>query len=333
MIEIITPSRLHFGLIDLNGSLGRIDGGIGVALKKPNVNLMIEELEKSDRKDRTDRTEVIADERIAEIKNTINRINKHFNTKDAFRITVKSQIPDHVGLGSTTQLYLAIARGIAELNQIHPTAVELADICGRGGTSGIGISAFESGGFILDGGHSFGKGKEKQSYLPSSVSKARPAPILARYDLPPDWWFVCVTPRVGPKIYGSDEVNIFQKYCPIPRGETERISHLILMKILPSILEEDIEAFGSGLEGMQQVGFKKIELELQDPLIKGLIDKLSKDSYGSGMSSFGPTVYALALGVNHARELEESVRDFMMDRPYEFFYSNVNNKGTRVIRS
>ena len=317
-------------MIDLNGSLGRIDGGIGVALKKPNVNLRIEKLEKSDR---TDRTEVIADERTTEIKNTINRINKHFNTKDAFRITVKSQIPDHVGLGSTTQLYLAITKGIAELNQSCPTTTELADICGRGGTSGIGVSVFESGGFILDGGHSFGKGKEKQSYLPSSVSKAKPAPILARYDLPSSWWFVCVVPGMGPKIYGSDEVNIFQKYCPIPLGETEKTSHLILMKILPSIIEGDIESFGSGLEEMQQVGFKKIELELQGSLIKGLIDKLSKDSYGSGMSSFGPTVYALASGINHARELEESVKEFLMDKPYELFYSNVDNKGTQVIRS
>ncbi len=29
-ITITTPSRLHFGLIDLNGELGRINGGIGI---------------------------------------------------------------------------------------------------------------------------------------------------------------------------------------------------------------------------------------------------------------------------------------------------------------
>ena len=33
--QIITPSRLHMGLIDLNGQLGRVDGGFGMALDFP----------------------------------------------------------------------------------------------------------------------------------------------------------------------------------------------------------------------------------------------------------------------------------------------------------
>ena len=34
--QIRSPSRLHLSLIDLNGSLGRIDGGFGFALDTPN---------------------------------------------------------------------------------------------------------------------------------------------------------------------------------------------------------------------------------------------------------------------------------------------------------
>ena len=30
-IVLNTPSRLHFGLIDMNGEIGRIDGGVGLA--------------------------------------------------------------------------------------------------------------------------------------------------------------------------------------------------------------------------------------------------------------------------------------------------------------
>ena len=40
-VKIRTPARLHFSLIDLSGELGRIDGGIGVALAKPNWNIQI----------------------------------------------------------------------------------------------------------------------------------------------------------------------------------------------------------------------------------------------------------------------------------------------------
>ena len=35
-LQITTPARLHFGLIDLNGELGRINGGFGVAIDHPN---------------------------------------------------------------------------------------------------------------------------------------------------------------------------------------------------------------------------------------------------------------------------------------------------------
>ena len=32
-----TPARLHFGLIDMNGEIGRIDGGVGLALDSPQT--------------------------------------------------------------------------------------------------------------------------------------------------------------------------------------------------------------------------------------------------------------------------------------------------------
>ena len=38
-MRIQTPSRLHITLIDLNGSYGRIDGGIGITLADPSFIL------------------------------------------------------------------------------------------------------------------------------------------------------------------------------------------------------------------------------------------------------------------------------------------------------
>jgi beta-ribofuranosylaminobenzene 5'-phosphate synthase len=37
MLKIKTPSRIHMTLIDMNGSLGRVDGGIGITLEEPNI--------------------------------------------------------------------------------------------------------------------------------------------------------------------------------------------------------------------------------------------------------------------------------------------------------
>ena len=39
-IAIRTPSRLHFSLIDLNGTLGRIDGSVGLAIAQPEFRII-----------------------------------------------------------------------------------------------------------------------------------------------------------------------------------------------------------------------------------------------------------------------------------------------------
>ncbi len=36
-VYVKTPARLHLGLIDLNGDLGRMFGGLGVGIDHPNV--------------------------------------------------------------------------------------------------------------------------------------------------------------------------------------------------------------------------------------------------------------------------------------------------------
>ncbi len=36
-IVVKTPARLHLGMLDLNGELGRRFGSIGVAISRPNV--------------------------------------------------------------------------------------------------------------------------------------------------------------------------------------------------------------------------------------------------------------------------------------------------------
>ena len=43
MIKITTPCRIHITLIDMNGELGRVDGGAGLTLSSPNVKITAEE--------------------------------------------------------------------------------------------------------------------------------------------------------------------------------------------------------------------------------------------------------------------------------------------------
>jgi len=319
-ICVKTPARLHFTLIDLNGSLGRVDGGIGVAIDRPNVIV---------RATFSDNHEVYGLRKDV-VEAVLEKVVKALNINSGVRVEVLEAIPEHVGLGSKTQLSLAVAKAVSSLFGLNYDVRRLASITGRGGTSGIGVAAFEKGGFILDGGHSFGKGKDKEKFLPSSASSAPPAPVLVRYTLPENWFFVVGVPNVDKGAHGAKEVNIFEKFCPIPNREVEAICRLILMKILPAVVERDLSSFGEGLTEIQGLGFKKFEVSLQSPLVKELIDSMLKwGAAGAGMSSFGPAVFGVIEGRKAAESLLSEVESYLSTVGGECFIANVNNTGAQ----
>ena len=290
---IETPARLHLTLIDLNGALGRIDGGVGLTVEKPKLIL---EAETTDNDieivfNESNLSENLINDYREKIESSIKKMTDFLKIGSGFKFEVKKTYPAHSGLGSGTQTSLAVGKAILTLNNQDMTAPQIAKIVGRGGTSGIGVRAFDHGGFIIDGGH---KVDEKPDFLPSSASQAPPAPLITRYDFPEDWNIILAIPDVPAGASGPKEVNIFQKYCPIPLKEVQKLSHILLMKMMPAVVEKDITAFGDSINEIQNVGFKKIELELQHHLINELIDNMrSAGAAGVGMSSFGPTVYAI----------------------------------------
>jgi len=288
---INTPSRLHLTLIDLNGERGRLDGGVGITLKEPELVMGLEASDEMGAEFTPDTDEKLREEYRSKIMEAARRTLQHIGSDENFHFTIRSMFPPHSGLGSGTQISLATARLIAEYHGAEFTARELAHIVGRGGTSGIGVASFEEGGFIVDAGHST---REKSDFLPSSASSASPPPVIARYDFPEEWNIIIAIPEIDRSVSGRREVNIFQEYCPIPLRDVERLSHIILMKMMPAVIEGDIEAFGESLNEIQGTGFKRIERELQDPLLDRIIDSMiSAGAAGAGMSSFGPTVYSV----------------------------------------
>jgi len=328
-IRVITPSRLHFGLIDLNGQIGRIDGGLGVALNRPNVIV-----EAQDNPNDENQLEVIDSQGQSskEIIELTKNIMEALNSKNGIFLRITSQIPAHVGLGSKTQLSLAIAKVLCLLRNIQKTPYDLAQLTSRAGTSRIGLTAFEQGGFVVDGGHTFGRGKQKETYLPSSASRAPPAPVLYWDIIPDDWCFVIIIPKLKRGASGKEEVNIFQNYCPIPLNDVKTISHIILMQILPALKSKEIDTFGHGIYELQKIGFKRIEIELQDGLISELIEFCMKNgASGAGMSSFGPTTFALIKGFSNAQQLQQKIETFMKNKcELDIFITSANNKGAQI---
>lgn len=277
-MKVRTPSRIHISLIDLNGGIGRVDGGVGLALEQPGFLFSAEKAESL----------TVTGRQSKRARDAAERMLSYLRASHGVNLDVMEAYDAHLGLGSGTQLMLGVGKTISELYGMDISTRRLAQIMGRGGTSGIGTAVFESGGFILDGGHST---NEKTGFLPSAASKAKPAPVLLRHDFP-DWKIALLIPE-GEQIHGMREVEIFKKYCPIPIEEVRKLSHLLLMKLTPSVVENDISTFGEGINEIQNIGFKRIEVSLQSKKVRELLKKCQKHSYGAGLSSFGPTIYSL----------------------------------------
>ncbi len=293
-MRIRTPSRIHVTLIDLNGSLGRIDGGVGFALENPYVEIVAKESD-----------EVVVKGRCHNA-DRFRRVASYLASRfgSGIEIEVKSDYKAHVGLGSGTQISLAVAKAFNDIYDLGFSVRELAHLVGRGGTSGIGVAVFEFGGFVVDGGHSK---KEKPEFLPSSASKAKPAPLIARLDFP-DWKVVLAIPELR-GFYGVGEINLFREVCPIPLEEVRELCHVILMKLLPAIAEEDLDEFGYAIRRIQKLGFKRAEIDRYGTLIWKAFEAV--EGYAVGMSSTGPAVYVVT--DSNAKDVERSLKSFFKE--------------------
>ena len=316
-VTIRTPARLHFALIDLNGSLGRIDGSIGLAINNPHFEIIAEPA-----------TQVRITS--AQYEERAHTIVEKLRTRYSFpgiHLQLASEIPPHSGFGSGTQLALGIAQAVNTLYNLNLSVADLAQAVGRGGTSGIGITAFERGGFILDGGHRFPD--QKSSFLPSSAAGSVPAPPLLLHQPFPDWELLIALPRCT-HISGETEVQLFKTLCPQPRATAEQLSHLILLKLLPAIFEEDRQAFGSVINDIQTFGWKKVEIDAQGGILQQTLDFLRDNgAIGAGVSSWGPAIFAVGDGLPTLKEKTEA---FLQTLPEggTCFITDANNVGAEV---
>ena len=316
-VIIRTPARLHFALIDLNGSLGRIDGSIGLAINDPHFEIVATT---------ADQIQIESTQYTERAGGILEKLQAEYGFP-GINLQLVSEIPPHSGFGSGTQLALGIAQAVNMLYNLNLSVADLAEVVGRGGTSGIGITAFERGGFILDGGHRYPD--QKSSFLPSSAAGNVPAPpLLLRHPFPA-WELLIVIPRCT-HISGETEIQLFKTLCPQPRSTAEQLSHLILLQLLPAIFEADRRAFGAAINEIQTFGWKKVEIDAQGGVLQQTLDFLRDNgAMGAGVSSWGPAVFAIG---NALPALKEKTETFLQTLPEggTCFITNANNVGAVV---
>jgi beta-ribofuranosylaminobenzene 5'-phosphate synthase len=98
---------------------------------------------------------------------------------------------------------------------------------------------------------------------------------------------------------------------------------------MPAVIERDLDSFGSSINQIQNTGFKKIELDLQDPIINEIIENMiSEGAAGVGMSSFGPTVYAIA--DENIKSISKAAKSTMKDVGGKVIITKAWNKGFTI---
>jgi beta-ribofuranosylaminobenzene 5'-phosphate synthase len=310
-IRVTAPARLHLGFLDLNGSLGRKFGSIGLALDKPETRLVVQHApHHSAHGPESDRAL---------------RLLGRYGSKagrGGYAVTIEEAIPAHAGLGSGTQLALTIGAAIAQLDGQNLTPYGLAQLGERGARSGIGLAAFVNGGFLVDGG--------------KGASDTAP-PVTLRADFPDDWRVLMILDRQRAGVSGEAETQAFRALPPFPDASAAHICRLVLMKMVPGLMERDLAAFGSALSEVQEiVGAHFANAQGGSPWSSPAVGKLAhrmKDmgATGIGQSSWGPTGFAFIDSQEAAERLYHSLVEGAKADGLEILIARGRNSGARIL--
>jgi beta-ribofuranosylaminobenzene 5'-phosphate synthase len=273
VVLVEAPCRLHFGFMDLSETADRCYGGLGLTLEGLATRLRAEPAgDLSASGPQSERA--LAGLRL---------LAQQLSLPGGVRLTVETAIPEHVGLGSGTQLALAVGAAVSRLYDLDLPPREIARLLDRGARSGIGVGAFEQGGFIVDGGR---RGEA-------------PPPVVSRVPFPEAWRVILIFDREARGLHGPAEVEAFRRLPPFPEEAAGRLCRLVLLKALPALLEADVASFGAAVSELQRVVGDHFAPAQGGRFASARVAQVlawleAQGAAGIGQSSWGPTGFALA---------------------------------------
>ena len=308
-VSVFAPARLHMGFIDLGGTLGRQFGSIGVGVNEIATRLSISGADELN----------ATGPSCARAVKYARKISEKLGVDCRLSIRIHEAIPEHIGLGSGTQLALAVGMGMARYHGLELGVRDIAKLIQRGGRSGIGIAVFEQGGLVVDGGR--------------GAYTATP-PLLSRMEIPPEWRFILVFDRRGQGLHGKQEVEAFKTLPPFPVAETARLCHLLMMQALPALAEGDIKGFGAVITELQNaVGDHFAPAQggrFTSPEVGLALDWLQQQgAVGVGQTSWGPTGFCMVENPGHALLLS-SLSGQRFDG-LDFLVATARNQGAEIL--
>ncbi|HYA81347.1 MAG TPA: beta-ribofuranosylaminobenzene 5'-phosphate synthase family protein [Methylocystis sp.] len=288
-VRVAAPARLHLGFLDPDGGVGRKFGGLGLSITGPRTRLRLTRADAN----------IVEGAEVGRATAALERAQVALAPGRAHHLVMHEAIPAHAGLGSGTQLALAVAAALRRLEDLPPDAEADAELLQRGARSGLGAGLFARGGFVVDGGRG---------------ASGRPPPIVSRLPFPPAWRILLVSDPGAQGLHGEVEREAFAR---LPRFSAEQAGEAcrrVLLQALPALIEEDIAAFGEAISTIQAiVGDYFAPAQGGRRFVSAVVEKAvdalqALGAVGGGQTSWGPTGFAFVASEEEARRLEARMR-------------------------
>jgi beta-RFAP synthase len=291
IVEFSTPARLHFGMFSFGQLSSRRFGGVGTMVKQPGVRLRVSPSE------RFAATGPLAERVVRTVERLV--AAGWFESPPPCHIEVVAAPQPHTGLGSGTQLALAVARSLLTFHDRPPPGTDaLARATGRGLRSAVGLHGFEHGGLLLEAG---------------KLADDEISPLVARVALCDRWRFVLACPLDEHGLSGEAELRAFEHLPPVPQTLTDELCRVALLEMFPAATARDCPAFGHALDRFGTLAgtcFKSAQGGVFcSPRVARLADSLRAcGAAGVAQTSWGPTLAAVVDSDTAANALVERIR-------------------------
>jgi beta-ribofuranosylaminobenzene 5'-phosphate synthase len=304
-VSVRAPGRLHLGFLDPSGMLGRRFGSLGLVIDgfETEVELSTSASLQFSAEGPAERAEI---ERAAKL---IDLLQTRSGRREPLHVKLVQVLPAHAGLGSGTQLALALGRAFANWHRLDVTTATLAQWLDRGLRSGIGIGGFDQGGLLVDGGPG---------------ADGTPAPILSRIALPESWRALVVLDTTQRGLSGAREREAMATLPALVRMKAAEICHRVLMQVLPGAASAEFEPFAAGITHIQRLlgqHFAPAQngSAYTSPAVGRLIEwiaaRCTDRGAATGQSSWGPTGFAILPSQAQADAVVEVARSAGMIAP------------------
>jgi len=308
-VTVTTTARLHFGFLDPSGRSAHPFGSFGLSLDGPSTRVSLQRAQ----------TFAVSGPESARATRYLKTIAESCGVAHSYRLRVTRAIPPHAGLGSGTQLALAVGAAFAAAEGITLSPQEIAKRLGRGARSGIGIATFAAGGAVLDSG-------PRNGALPE---------LVARVPFPEGWRVLLIFDAHAKGLDGASEVAAFEALAPFPDADANALRRRITERALPALERSDFAGFCAEVGHLQEVmGAYFGPLQggpYTSPRVAELLAWLRKQGVtGLGQSSWGPTGFAFAASAQEGEALLAAAKAHAQEGTLRFTLAQGRNQGATI---